>query len=150
MKHSRLLSVLVWVAMLPSMAQAKQLAVVADTGNPTTNLSTAELSKIFNGHTRTWPDGSSIKVVMRDPASAEMQLVVRKVFNMSPDQVRALGQAHPGMLVIADSDDAILHFVSSNRGAVGVIDLYSLTKDVKVLKVDDKLPVEQGYLLRGN
>jgi hypothetical protein len=40
--------------------------------------------------------------------------------------------------------------VSSNRGAIGVIDLYSLTKDVNVLKIDSKLPVEQGYLLRGN
>ena len=30
------------------------------------------------------------------------------------------------------------------------IDLYSLTKDVNILKIDSKLPVEQGYLLRGN
>jgi hypothetical protein len=52
--------------------------------------------------------------------------------------------------VLADSDDAVLHFVSSNRGAIGIVDLYSLTKDVKVIKIDGKLPVEQGYLLRGN
>jgi len=52
--------------------------------------------------------------------------------------------------MIADSDDAVIHFVSSTRGAVGVVDLYSLTKDVNVLKIDGKLPVEQGYLLRGN
>ncbi len=150
MKALRLLAVMVWMFAFSCLAQAKQLAVVADTGNATANLSTAELVKIFNGHTRSWPDGHPITVVMRDPASLDMQLVVRKLFNMSPDQVRALAQTHPGMIVVADSDDAILHFVSSNRGAIGVIDLYSLTKDVKVLKVDDKLPVEQGYLLRGN
>jgi len=28
--------------------------------------------------------------------------------------------------------------------------LYSLTQDVHVVKIDGKLPVEQGYLLRGN
>jgi hypothetical protein len=40
--------------------------------------------------------------------------------------------------------------VSTSHGAIGVVDLYSLTQDVNVLKIDGKLPVEQGYLLRGN
>jgi hypothetical protein len=31
-----------------------------------------------------------------------------------------------------------------------VVDLFSITNDVKVLKIDGKLPVEQGYVLRGN
>jgi hypothetical protein len=52
--------------------------------------------------------------------------------------------------VIADSDDAILRIVSGNRSALGVIDLYSLTKDVSVVKLDGKLPLEPGYLLKGN
>jgi len=38
-------------------------------------------------------------------------------------------QAHPSQIVIADSDDAILRFVSATRGAVGIVDLYSLTKE---------------------
>jgi hypothetical protein len=44
----------------------------------------------------------------------------------------------------------VLRSVSTTRGAIGIIDLYSLTKDVKVLKIDGKLPVEQGYALRGS
>lgn len=153
MKLSRLLAGLLCVvslSCLSCLAQAKQLAVVADTANPTTNLTTAELVKIFNGHTRAWPDGRPITIVLRDPSSAEMQLVLRKLFNMTPDQVRGLAHAHPGMIVSADSDDSVLRLVASTRGALGVIDLYSLTKDVNVLKIDGKLPVEQGYLLRGN
>jgi len=106
--------------------------------------------KIFNAHTRNWPDGKPITIVVRDPSSPDMQLVVRKLFDMAPDQARAFVRSHQGMIVVADSDDAVLRFVSSTRGAVGVIDLYSLTKDVNVLKIDGKLPVEQGYLLRGN
>ena len=69
---------------------------------------------------------------------------------MTPDQAHAFIQSHKASIVVADSDDAVIRFVSSNRGAVGVIDLYSLTKDVNILKIDSKLPVEQGYLLRGN
>ena|ERR1700689_3741129 len=149
MKVWRLLA-LIWLAAVPGIVQAKQLAVVTDTANNTTNLTASDLVKIFNAHTRTWPDGRPITVVLRDPSSADMQLVLRKLFGMSQEQARAFMDAHKGAIIVADSDDAVIHFVSSTRGAVGVIDLYSLTKDVNVLKIDGKLPVEQGYLLRGN
>jgi hypothetical protein len=133
-----------------SLVHAKQLAVVTDTANPTTNVSSADLFKIFNLRMRAWTDGKPVIVVVRDPSAGEMQLLLRKVLNMNPDQAHAFIQAHKGSIVVADSDDAVIRFVSSNRGAIGVIDLYSLTKDVNVLKIDSKLPVEQGYLLRGN
>jgi ABC-type phosphate transport system substrate-binding protein len=141
---------LVCLAAAPGIVQAKQLAIVTDTANTTTNLTASELVKIFNAHTRSWPDGRPITIVLRDPSAAGMQLVVRKLFGMSQEQANAFIQVHKGAIVIADSDDAVIHFVSSTRGAVGVVDLYSLTKDVNVVKIDGKLPVEQGYLLRGN
>jgi ABC-type phosphate transport system substrate-binding protein len=144
---------LVFVALLmfmPCLVHAKQLAVVTDTSNPTTNLSSADLLKIFNLRMRAWTDGKPVIIVVRDPSASDMQLLLRKVLNMNPDQAHAFIQAHKGSIVVADSDDAVIRFVSSNRGAIGVIDLYSLTKDVNVLKIDSKLPVEQGYLLRGN
>jgi ABC-type phosphate transport system substrate-binding protein len=139
-----------WVAVLTGTAQARQLAVITDTGNATTNLTTSELMKIFNAHTRNWPDGKPIKIVLRDPSSAEMQLAVRKLFNMTTGEARAFVRAHADLMVVADSDDAVIRYVATTRGAIGLVDLYSLTKDVNVLKIDGKLPVEQGYLLRGN
>jgi len=140
----------VWVVVLASVAQAKQLAVITDPANATSDLTASELARILGGHTQSWPDGKPITVVLHDPASTEMQLVLHKLLNMTPDQVRALIRAHSGSIIVADSDDAVLRYVSSTRGAIGVIDLYSLTKGVKVMKIDGKLPVEQGYLLRGN
>ncbi len=138
------------LAAASSVAQAKQLAVVADTANPTTNLTASDLAKIFSGHLHNWPDGKPIVVVVRDVSSADMQPVLRKLLNMTPDQARQFVEAHRGAVVVVDSDEAVIHFVSTNRGAIGVVDLYSLTKGVNVVKVDGKLPVEQGYLLRGN
>jgi ABC-type phosphate transport system substrate-binding protein len=132
-----------------SWVEAKQLAVVTGSDNPTANVSASDLQKIFNLRTHSWSDGKPVIVVMRDPSSAGMQLVLRKLLNMTPEQANAFVQGHKGTVVIADSDDAVIRFVSSNHGAIGVVDLYSLTKDVHVLKVDGKLPVEQGYLLRG-
>jgi len=146
----RLLLLLLWVASLPCAVQARQFAIIADKANATSNLTAAELVKIFNAHSRTWPDGTPITVVMRDPSSAEMQLVLRKLLNMTSEQAHAFVLAHRGAIMVADSDDAVLRFVSTSHGALGVVDLYSLTQDVNVLKIDGKLPVEQGYLLRGN
>lgn len=131
-------------------ARAKQLAVVTDTANTTTNLTSAELTKIFTQHMRTWPDGRPILLVLRDPGCDDMRLVLRKVFDMTPEQAQEFIHSHKKAIMIADSDDAVLRFVSTNPGAIGVVDLYSLTKGVTVLKIDGKLPVEQGYLLRGN
>ena len=111
----------------------------------------SELVKIFNARNRSWQDGKAITVVMRDPSSADMQLVLRKLLNMTAEQAHAFVLAHRDAIMVADSDDAVLRFVSTSPGAIGVVDLYSLTQDVQTLvKIDGKLPVEQGYFLRGN
>jgi ABC-type phosphate transport system substrate-binding protein len=150
MRRVRTLLFLLWTLTAASVLHAKQLAVVTDTANQTRNLSAAELIKLFNARIHNWGDGKPVIIVVRDPESSDMELVLRKVFNMTPAQTRSFIQAHKPLIVIAGSDDAVLRFVSSNRGAIGIVDLYSLTKDVNVLKIDGKLPVEQGYLLRGN
>lgn len=144
----RTILLLVWVAAASYRVEAKQLALIADPSNATKNLTTAALVKIFNAQTRNWPDGRPITIVLRDPSSAVMQTVLRKLFNMTPEQVRAFIGAHKNAILVADSDEAVLRFVCANRGAIGLVDLYSLTKGVTVLKIDGKLPVEQGYLLR--
>lgn len=151
MKLCRLvLTLLVFVASLPCAIQAKQFAVVADKANAISNLTASELIKIFTARNRTWGDGKSIRVVMRDPSSVDMQMVLRKVLNMTAEQAHAFVLAHRDAIMLADTDDAVLRFVSTSPGAIGVVDLYSLTQDVNVVKIDGKLPVEQGYFLRGN
>jgi ABC-type phosphate transport system substrate-binding protein len=124
--------------------------VITDPANPVSDLTTAELVKIFNAHTQTWPDGKPIKIVVHDPSSAEMHLIVRKLMALTPEQAEAFLQSHARIMVNADSDDGVLKLVSGTRGAIGIVDLFSITKDVKVLKIDGKLPVEPGYVLRGN
>jgi ABC-type phosphate transport system substrate-binding protein len=148
--RARLLTLVLCVIALASTAYARQFAVIADTNNAVISVTSTELVKIFSGHTRSWSDGKPIKIILRDPSSAEMELAARKLFNMTGDQARAFARAHSDMITIAESDDAVIRFVAATRGAIGLVDLYSLTKDVSVLKVDGKLPVEQGYFLRGN
>jgi len=138
------------MVVVSSLVHAKQLAIVIDTTNTTTTVSAVDLIKIVNLKIHNWPDGKPVTIVMRDPGAPDMQLVLHRVLNMTSEQARTFVQAHKGAIMVADSDDAVLRFVSGKPGAIGIVDLYSLTKDVNVLKIDGKLPVEQGYLLRGN
>jgi ABC-type phosphate transport system substrate-binding protein len=128
---------------------AKQLAVIVEKGNASTTLASADLIKILKAQTRTWPDGSSITVVILDPGSPDMQIALERLYKISPQDLKTLVASHRGSIVVAASDQNLLHIVESTRGAIGVVDVYSITHDVKVLKVDDRLPLEAGYLLRG-
>ncbi len=137
------------VVFFAGLAQAKQLAVVVDKENQTDNVSTAELANILNGKTKTWADGKPIKIIMRDPSSRDAELVFRRLLNTTPDQVRTFMQEHPGLIVLAGSDAEVLRLTSVVRGAIGFVDLYSLTKDVKIIKIDRRLPFDVDYLLKG-
>jgi hypothetical protein len=147
-KASRIFFTFILAAALSGLAQAKQLVIVAEKTAAPANIKTAELTAILNSHHGS--EGKQATIVMRDPSSPDGQLFLRRLLNLNSDQMHSYVQAHPGLIVVADSDDAILRIVSGNRSALGVIDLYSLTKDVSVVKLDGKLPLEPGYLLKGN
>jgi len=48
---------------------------------------------------------------------------------------------------VVNSDAEVIRLVSSMPNAVGVVDTYSITSEIAVVKVDGKLPLEPGYLL---
>jgi hypothetical protein len=131
-------------------AHAKNLAVVVDKGNSAAGVTAADLVRMFKFENRKWPDGKNVVLVMRDPSSPEMQPVIQKLYKMQADEVKALIAAHKSMIVIVNSEEDLLKSVARIPGAVGLVDVYSITSSINVLKVDGKLPLEQGYLLRGN
>jgi hypothetical protein len=74
---------------------------------------------------------------------------------MTPEQVRALadsaqarGERPP--LIIMKSDDLVVRAVESVPGAIGLVDVYSITGGIRVVKVDGKNPLEPGYALHGH
>lgn len=138
------------------MAAAKDFALVSSKANHVEGVSMAELVKICKGQMERWPDGKAVSLVMRDPASPEMRLVLEKIYNMPKEEVLTLVSAanharvnHPA-IVIVDSDEAVVKKVESSPGAVGLVDVYAITGGVTVVKVGGKLPLEPGYPLHGN
>jgi len=148
-KVRRVCACCVLFAAVAVSAHAKQLAVVVDKSNNLGGLTAAELAKVFKFDSRKWPDGRSVVLVMRDPSLPEMRDALEKVYHMQPDEVRALIASHRSEVILVDSEEKLLKSVQSIPGAIGLVDVYSITGAVNVLKVDGKLPLQPGYLLRG-
>ena len=141
-----LIIVLLVCAWLP--CEAKHIAVVVNKNNATDNVTTADLAKIFQVTTKKWADGKNITLVLRDPSSAETQEALQRLFKMSQADVSTFIQSHKGNFIAVDTDEALLKIVETTPGAVGLVDVYSITSRINVVKVDGKLPLEQGYVLR--
>ena len=139
-----------------TLALAKDVALVANKGSAVNAVTIPDLVKLCKAQTPRWPDGKSVTLVMRDPSSPEMKMVLEKVYGMTSQAVNDLiatanhGRAgHPAILVVT-SDDEIVHKVAATPGAVGLVDVYAINSSVDVMKVGGKLPFEPGYPLHGN
>src|SRR5215467_4776972 len=146
----RVCALFMLLASLGLSAAAKQLAVVVDKSNSMPGMSASELTKVFKFDNRKWPDGRSVVLVVLDPSSPEMQVVADKVYHMPLEEMKSLLNTHKSGVVVVNSEDQLIKSVESIPGAVGVVDVYSINSRVNVLKVDGKLPLEQGYFLKGS
>lgn len=140
-----------WLASLMLLCclpcEAKHMAVVVNKTNATANVSALELTRIFQANTRKWADGKNITIVIRDLSSSDIQEALQRLFKMTPSGLKAFMESHKDAFITADSDEALLKIVETTPGAIGLVDVYSITSRVNVVKVDGKLPLEQGYLL---
>ena len=147
---SRFIVLLLLVVGLGAVSEAKQLAVIVDKTNNLGGLSATDLAKVFKFDNHKWPDGRSVILILRDPSTPEMQTAIQKLYHMQADEFKALLAAHQSGVIIVRSEEELLKSVESIPGAVGLVDVYSINSRVNVLKVDGKLPLEQGYYLKGN
>jgi ABC-type phosphate transport system substrate-binding protein len=147
-RHICLLFLLVLAGSM--VCEAKQIAVIVDKANPTADLTLPDLVRILKGENHRWPDGKLVTVILRDLSTPEMQTAMQKIYKMQPDELKALIAAHKGAIVLANSEEELLKMVATTPGAIGLVDVYSITNRVNVLKIDGKLPLQQGYALKAN
>ncbi|SRR6266700_1843902 len=126
--------------------QAKQMAVVVDKANNLNDITAADLAKIFQSNTKKWPDGRNVTIVLSDLGSVDLQQALQHLLKMTPAEVNTFVAAHKVSFVVVESSNSLLKLVESTPGAVGLVDVYALTRKVNVVKIDGKLPLEPGYL----
>ena len=129
---------------------ARDLAVIVNKSSPVKALTSAELGKLANASLATWPGGGKVTIILREPSTPAMKMALEKFFGTTSDKINALMSANPSYFVMVKSDSEVIRMVESLSGAVGLIDIYSITSGVNVVRVNGKLPLEPGYVLHGN
>jgi ABC-type phosphate transport system substrate-binding protein len=124
---------------------AHHMAVVVSKENSMDKMTSAQLGKMFRADTKKWPDGKLVVLVFHR-ASAGESITLQHLNKMSAAQLQAWTTAHHDTLKLVDSDQDVLSIVESTPGAVGLVDVRSVNDHVKIVHVDGKLPMEDGYL----
>jgi ABC-type phosphate transport system substrate-binding protein len=129
----------------------KNMAVVVAADSNLPDLTMAEFTKLCKGTQKSWPDGRTFTLVLRDPASPEMHVAVQKLFGVSPADAKTaiakINEVRP-LIKIVGSDEDVFRTVTATPGAVGLVDVYTINSAVKVLHIDGKLPFDVGYALK--
>jgi ABC-type phosphate transport system substrate-binding protein len=153
MHHLRTLCLTLVLCAAP-LCLARDLAIVVNKSNATSNVTAAELEKLLKTTVPSWPDGKRVKIFLTDPnsgqSSANDKMILQRAYKMKPEEIKSFADAHKADIQVVGSDEIVLTMVDNNPGAIGIVNVYSINSRVKVLKVDEKLPMEQGYLLHGN
>jgi ABC-type phosphate transport system substrate-binding protein len=113
--------------------------------NGVSALSSAQLSRTFLLETRKRPDGRSIQLVLHRASNGEA-ITLQRLNKMSAPQWHNWIAEHKASLTLVDSDEDVLSYVEKTPGAVGLVDVRSVNDHVNIVRVDGKVPMEEGYL----
>ncbi len=133
-------------------APRRSVAVAVSPKNTQTNLTLAELRKIFSGEKRTWPDGARVKLFSRAPGTIERTALL-KLLGKSEIEYKQFwtGKVYQGEAeaepMILPSNGMQREALTAYPGAIALVDAADIKPGMKLLKVDGKLPEEENYPL---
>jgi ABC-type phosphate transport system substrate-binding protein len=150
------LSCLCLVLLQPLAAQRHDVdvAVVVHPDTPISNLSLAEVRKVFLGDRQYWSTNVPVVLMIRAPVARERDVVLKIIYQMSESQFkqywiakifRAESASAPKVVY---SNDMANQLVTAIPGSIAFIDSKDVKPGSKVLRVDGRLPGEPGYPLR--
>lgn len=130
------------------------VAVVVNPDTPVSNLSLAEVRKVFLGDRQYWTANTPVVLLMRAPVARERDVVLKVIYQMSESQFkqywiakifRAESVSAPKVVY---SNDMANDLVTALPGAIAFVDSRDVRSGTKVVRVDGRLPGEAGYPLR--
>lgn len=145
-----------WTAFPPHawpQSQSRALAIIVNKANPTEELSSTELRKIFLAERAYWSQGGSITVAMRDAGQEERAVVLEHICHMNESEFNRyfLQATFTGAVQTPpkrfSTAIGIRDFVAAVPGAIGYVRINDLNASVKPLRVNGRLPKDPGYEL---
>lgn len=141
-------------AIASEIASESAIAIVVHKDTQVNNLSLQELRSIFLADQQFWPDRTRIILLVRAPQSDERTFVLNSIYQMDEAQFRQYWIAKmfraevPRGPKIVFSTDMTLELVLAIPGSISFMRANEVTDQVRVVRVDGKLPSEAGYPLK--
>lgn len=161
LKHTGILLAAAFFALAPihnfTSAQSAgegDVAVVVNDDTPVTDLSLAEVRKVFLGERQYWNAKLPVVLLIRAPVARERDVVLRVIYQMTEAQFKQYWVAKifraevtsPPKIVY--SSDLQYDLVTAMPGAIAFVDARNVRPGVKVVRVDGMLPGDKNYPLR--
>jgi hypothetical protein len=137
---------------------ARTFAAVVHPSNPAHDMQFRDLLAFFDGISQRWPNGASVVLVERDSASTPYQYLMSRLLNTTAGEYKRRLQnieysgGTPVSIKILNSDGAACEFVFNVPPAIAIVETASLVapacKGIQVLRINGKLPGEEGYRLK--
>lgn len=158
----RLISLVAALTALPAphwgAEPARTFAAVVHPSNPAHALQIRDLLALFDGVSRRWPNGASVVLVERDSGSSPFQYLMSRLLNTTAGEYKRRLQnieysgGTPVSIKTLNSDGAACEFVFNVPPAIAIVETASLgsaaCKGIQVLRINGKLPGEEGYRLK--
>jgi ABC-type phosphate transport system substrate-binding protein len=133
------------------------VAIVVHADTTVTDLTMAQLRRIFLAEQQFWPDKSRITLLVRAPGAYERELVLDRIYEMNEDRFRKYWIAKmfraevPSGPKIVFSSNMAFELVTAIPGSITFMNSADVTgvndHRVKVIRIDGLLPGEPGYPL---
>lgn len=152
-----LLMAILFLASQPGLAQAKgggDIAVVVNPNTPVTEMSLAEVRKVFLGDRQYWNSNMPVVLLVRAPVAREREIVLKTIYQMGESQFKQywVAKIFRSEVVSAPkivySEDMSNELLSAIPGSIGFMAAKDVGPGLRILKVDGHLPGEPGYPLR--
>jgi hypothetical protein len=131
-------------------AQAKDAAIVAGGDTAANGLHSADIAKAIKGSSHKMPNGKPMIIVLKPAQSVETRIFGEKCLGQNEKELSALISSEHALFRVVASDQEVIKAVNAIPGSIGLVDVYSINGSVTVLKIDNKSPLEPGYLFHGN
>ena len=130
------------------------IAVVVNVKNNYGELSLEDVRKILLGERAFWKGNVPVLLILRQPGTRERDEVISKLLKMSNAdfarywQAKVFrGEASAEPLAVP-SNGMVTGYVADTPGALSFVSGRNIRDDLKVVKIDGRLPGEPGYPLK--
>ena len=134
-------------------AGVEAVAIVVHPQVDIDDLSLAQLKSIFLAEQQHWQDRSRITLLVRAAIAPERDLVLNEIYGMSEDRYRQYWIAKMFRSEVASgpkivfSTDMLRDLVTVIPGSIGFVPVSEVGPDLKVIRIDGRLPGDEGYPL---